>query len=318
MICEAKGLACRRRPTKTVFVPHVRQVTLTPHLCVKGMAGAAVLWALRTLRPRTPAATSGRFPVHVEPVLPLASCLGCTPWRTPPVRALQLRSALCAGHNKWSKVKHIKGPKDDARGRMFMKLGMMIKIAVKGEMRTGFKSCISITVGAFSCQLWLISIMFSNAEGGPNPDMNVNLAQILEQCRGKNMPKASIEAAIKNAVGWQHTATYKWVKHDLKSKVLDVKSLNTPMCRFLSLPFLSFPLAVQEKARPLSQHIFEARGPGGCLLLIEVLTDNNSRSLQEIKRLLIKNGSELTFYYWWLILSVRECFSLCVFPSVAS
>ncbi|XP_041819040.1 translational activator of cytochrome c oxidase 1 [Chelmon rostratus] len=180
------------------------------------MAGAAVLWALRTLRPRTPAATSGRFPVHVEPVLPLASCLGCTPWRTPPVRALQLRSALCAGHNKWSKVKHIKGPKDDARGRMFMKLGMMIKIAVK--------------------------------EGGPNPDMNVNLAQILEQCRGKNMPKASIEAAIKNA----------------------------------------------EKARPLSQHIFEARGPGGCLLLIEVLTDNNSRSLQEIKRLLIKNGGMLS------------------------
>ncbi|XP_070846472.1 translational activator of cytochrome c oxidase 1 [Chaetodon trifascialis] len=180
------------------------------------MAGAAVLWALRTLRPRTLAATSARFPVQVESVLPLASCLTCTPWRTSPVRALQLCSALCAGHNKWSKVKHIKGPKDDARGRMFMKFGMMIKLAVK--------------------------------EGGSNPDMNVNLAQILNQCRSKNMPKASIEAAIKNA----------------------------------------------EKAKPMSQYIFEARGPGGCLLLMEVLTDNHSRSLQDIKRLLIRNGGMLS------------------------
>lgn len=129
---------------------------------------------------------------------------------------MQLCSALCAGHNKWSKVKHIKGPKDEARGRMFMKFGMMIRIAVK--------------------------------EGGSNPDMNLNLAHILEQCRAKNMPKASIEAAIKSA----------------------------------------------EKAKPASQHMFEARGPGGCLLLIEILTDNTSRSHQEIKRLLIKNGGMLS------------------------
>lgn len=31
--------------------------------------------------------------------------------------------------------------------------------------------------------------------------MNINLAHVLEQCRSKNMPKASIEAAIKSAVG---------------------------------------------------------------------------------------------------------------------
>ncbi|XP_039645058.1 translational activator of cytochrome c oxidase 1 [Perca fluviatilis] len=85
-------------------------------------------------------------------------------------------------------------------------------------------------------------------EGGSNPDMNINLAHILEQCRSKNMPKASVEAAIKSA----------------------------------------------EKAKPASQHMFEARGPGGCLLLIEVLTDNNSRSHQEIKRLLNKNGGMLS------------------------
>ncbi|CAK6971002.1 translational activator of cytochrome c oxidase 1 [Scomber scombrus] len=96
-----------------------------------------------------------------------------------------------------------------------MKFGMMIKIAVK--------------------------------ESGPNPDMNLNLAHILEQCRSKNMPKASIDAAIKSA----------------------------------------------EKAKPASQHMFEARGPGGCMMLIEVLTDNNSRTHQDIKRLLTKNGGTL-------------------------
>lgn len=97
-----------------------------------------------------------------------------------------------------------------------MKFGMLIKIAVK--------------------------------EGGSNPELNLNLAHILEQCRNKNMPKVSVEAAIKNA----------------------------------------------EKAKPASQHMFEARGPGGCLLLIEVLTDNNTRTHQEIKRLLTKNGGMLS------------------------
>ncbi|XP_042364209.1 translational activator of cytochrome c oxidase 1-like [Plectropomus leopardus] len=180
------------------------------------MAGAVVQTALRILRPRTLAATSCRVLAPVQCVLPPASCVLSTLWRSCPVRTLQLCSALCAGHNKWSKVKHIKGPKDEARGKMITKFGMMIKIAVK--------------------------------EGGPNPDLNVNLAHVLEQCKSKNIPKASIEAAIKNA----------------------------------------------EKSKPASQHIFEARGPGGCLLLIEVLTDNHARSHQEIKRLIVRNKGMLS------------------------
>ncbi|CAI5658955.1 translational activator of cytochrome c oxidase 1 [Oreochromis niloticus] len=175
---------------------------------------APVLLLLRALRSPVSAASS-RFP-SLEPVLPPSSCVLSSGWRTPPARTLQLCPALCAGHNKWSKVKHVKGPKDEARGRMFMKFGMMIRIAVK--------------------------------EGGSNPELNLNLAHILEQCRSKNMPKASIDAAIKSA----------------------------------------------EKAKPASQHMFEARGPGGCLLLVEVLTDNNSRTHQEIKRLLNKNGGMLS------------------------
>ncbi|CAJ1081097.1 translational activator of cytochrome c oxidase 1 [Xyrichtys novacula] len=82
------------------------------------------------------------------------------------------------------------------------------------------------------------------AEGGPNPDSNLNLAQILERCKAVHMPKSTIEAALKPA----------------------------------------------EKSKPVSQHMLEARGPGGCLLLIEVLTDNTLRTTCEIKHLLRKNG----------------------------
>ncbi|XP_029485550.1 translational activator of cytochrome c oxidase 1 isoform X1 [Oncorhynchus nerka] len=137
-------------------------------------------------------------------------------WTTHLVRTLHLCSNLCAGHNKWSKVKNIKGPKDAARSRMFMKFGMMIRIAVK--------------------------------EGGSsNPEFNLALANVVEQCRGKNMPKVSIEAAIKGA----------------------------------------------EKSKAGTQHTYEARGPGGCMLLIDMLTDNNTRSHQDLKHLLSKHGAVL-------------------------
>ncbi|KAJ0015951.1 hypothetical protein NQD34_014241 [Periophthalmus magnuspinnatus] len=172
---------------------------------------AAVVRPFRALCPRALSTVCGSCPPPgVTTVLP-ASCV-LYPARRSPARTLHLCPSLCAGHNKWSKVKHIKGPKDEARGRMFMKFTMLIRIAVK--------------------------------EGGPNPELNLNLAHLLEQCRNKNMPKASVEAAIKSA----------------------------------------------EKSKPASQQMLEVRGPGGCLLLIEVLTDNNSRTQQDIKKIISKNG----------------------------
>ncbi|XP_028332297.1 translational activator of cytochrome c oxidase 1 [Gouania willdenowi] len=179
------------------------------------MAGPPLLLtALRTLKAPTLSSASVRI---ISPAQSRAvGSLHPAWWRWCPERTLQLSSALSAGHNKWSKVKHIKGPKDEARAKMFQKMSMMIKVAVK--------------------------------EGGSNPDMNVYLAQLLEQCRNKNIPKASIDTAIKNA----------------------------------------------ENSKPASQYMFEVRGPGGCLLLIEVLTDNNSRTNQDIKRLLSRNGAMLS------------------------
>ncbi|XP_049636823.1 translational activator of cytochrome c oxidase 1 [Suncus etruscus] len=83
----------------------------------------------------------------------------------PRVQALHLTAAVPAGHNKWSKVRHVKGPKDAERSRIFSKLCLSIRLAVK--------------------------------EGGPNPELNSNLANILEVCRSKHMPKSTIEASLK-------------------------------------------------------------------------------------------------------------------------
>uniref|UniRef100_A0A8C5XWL7 TACO1/YebC-like N-terminal domain-containing protein n=1 Tax=Microcebus murinus TaxID=30608 RepID=A0A8C5XWL7_MICMU len=116
-------------------------------------AGARCLWAqgpaVRAAPPRAPQ------PFQPDP-------LGCG---SAPDRTLHLTAVAPAGHNKWSKVRHIKGPKDTERSRIFSKLCLNIRLAVK--------------------------------EGGPNPELNSNLANILEVCRSKHMPKSTIEAALK-------------------------------------------------------------------------------------------------------------------------
>uniref|UniRef100_A0AC11D6W9 Translational activator of cytochrome c oxidase I n=1 Tax=Ovis aries TaxID=9940 RepID=A0AC11D6W9_SHEEP len=114
---------------------------------------AQCLWprgpGVRVARPRAALA------FHPEP--PCCSAAGG--------RTLHLTAEVPAGHNKWSKVRHIKGPKDAERSRIFSKLSLSIRLAVK--------------------------------EGGPNPELNSNLASILEVCRSKHMPKSTIEAALK-------------------------------------------------------------------------------------------------------------------------
>ncbi|XP_069761267.1 translational activator of cytochrome c oxidase 1-like isoform X2 [Narcine bancroftii] len=146
------------------------------------------------------------------PICLQASCYHCLPV---PRAEIHLSAASCAGHNKWSKVKHIKGPKDSAKSQMFAKLSNMLRFAVK--------------------------------EGGSNPEFNSQLANLIEQCRAKNMPKASIEAAIKGA-----------------------------------------------KSKASIYSLYEARGPGGSSLLIEVLTDSNTRTLQQLKSILNKNGGVMS------------------------
>jgi transcriptional/translational regulatory protein YebC/TACO1 len=65
-----------------------------------------------------------------------------------------------AGHNKWSKVKRIKGAIDAKRGKLFSKLAKEIAVAAK--------------------------------LGGPNPDANVRLRPAITWARTRNMPNDNI------------------------------------------------------------------------------------------------------------------------------
>lgn len=74
-----------------------------------------------------------------------------------------------AGHSKWAKVKHFKGPIDAKRARTFAKLSREITVAAKLH--------------------------------GGDPDSNPRLRMVLLKCRAANMPLENVDRAIKKGVG---------------------------------------------------------------------------------------------------------------------
>ncbi len=74
-----------------------------------------------------------------------------------------------AGHNKWSKVKHIKARMDARKGKLFSKFAHEIAIAAR--------------------------------DGGGDPDMNPRLRTAVDMAKSQSMPKDNIERAIKKGTG---------------------------------------------------------------------------------------------------------------------
>lgn len=74
-----------------------------------------------------------------------------------------------SGHNKWSKIKHVKAKMDAIKGRKFSKVIKEITIAAK--------------------------------EGGGDPEQNPRLRTALQAAKDVNMPKDNIERAIKKGTG---------------------------------------------------------------------------------------------------------------------
>ncbi|NPA81578.1 MAG: YebC/PmpR family DNA-binding transcriptional regulator [Epsilonproteobacteria bacterium] len=74
-----------------------------------------------------------------------------------------------AGHNKWSKVKHIKAKEDAKKGKLFTK-------AVK-------------------------DIISAAKAGGGNPDTNAALRLAIERAKAVSMPQSNIQRAIDKATG---------------------------------------------------------------------------------------------------------------------
>ncbi|MDY6914257.1 MAG: YebC/PmpR family DNA-binding transcriptional regulator [Planctomycetota bacterium] len=81
-----------------------------------------------------------------------------------------------SGHSKWSKIKRAKASNDAKRGRIWSKLARRIIVAAKA--------------------------------GGGNPDENLTLRYAIDDAKSANMPKDTIEKAVKKGTGELGTTSY--------------------------------------------------------------------------------------------------------------
>ena len=74
-----------------------------------------------------------------------------------------------SGHSKWSNIKHKKEKSDSQRAKIFTKIGREISVIVKA--------------------------------GGPDPEVNSKLKDVIVKARANNMPNENIQRCIKKAAG---------------------------------------------------------------------------------------------------------------------
>src|SRR5437773_11027203 len=74
-----------------------------------------------------------------------------------------------SGHSKWATIKHQKGAKDKARGKLFAKLIRQVEVAAR--------------------------------EGGGDPESNATLRTMFQKARDSSVPMDTIERAIKRGTG---------------------------------------------------------------------------------------------------------------------
>lgn len=87
-----------------------------------------------------------------------------------------------SGHSKWHNIQARKSKVDAARGKIFTKLGRELLVAVKA--------------------------------GGPDPESNAKLKDIVAKCKAANMPNDTISKAIKKASGEGSSANYEEITYE--------------------------------------------------------------------------------------------------------
>jgi len=87
-----------------------------------------------------------------------------------------------SGHSKWSTIKRKKEKTDAQRGKIFTKIGREISVAVK--------------------------------EGGPDPNSNAKLKDIIAKAKANNVPNDNIERIIKKAAGEGGGASYEEIVYE--------------------------------------------------------------------------------------------------------
>ena len=87
-----------------------------------------------------------------------------------------------SGHSKFANIKHKKEKNDAAKGKVFTIIGREIAVAVK--------------------------------EGGPDPDNNSRLRDVIAKAKANNMPNDTIERGIKKAAGDANAVNYETVTYE--------------------------------------------------------------------------------------------------------
>ena len=87
-----------------------------------------------------------------------------------------------SGHSKWSTIKRKKGANDAQRAKIFTKIAREIIVAVKA--------------------------------GGPDPENNSRLKDVIAKARSNNMPNDNINRTIKKAAGADDGANYESITYE--------------------------------------------------------------------------------------------------------
>ena len=87
-----------------------------------------------------------------------------------------------SGHSHWATIKHKKGAADAKRGRLWSKIARMIIVAAKN--------------------------------GGGDPNSNLVLRYAIDKARGANMPKDTIDKAIKRGTGEIEGAAFESMQYE--------------------------------------------------------------------------------------------------------
>lgn len=87
-----------------------------------------------------------------------------------------------SGHSKWANIKHKKGKADAERGKIFTKIGREIAIAVR--------------------------------DGGPDPNVNGKLRDVIAKAKASNMPNENIKRSIAKAAGEGGNVNYEEIRYE--------------------------------------------------------------------------------------------------------
>lgn len=123
-----------------------------------------------------------------------------------------------AGHSKWANIKHKKAKEDAKRGKVFTRLIRELTVAAR--------------------------------HGGSDVDSNPRLRLAISKAQAENMPKDTMERAIKRGAG-------------------ELEGVQMEEVRF------------------------EGYGPGGVAIMVDCLTDNNNRTVSEVRHAFSKMGGNL-------------------------